>query len=881
MKKFYFKTSLVLLFFFLVVAAAQYFFSQSLLNTLAEAGFHQDDAAIIAKIRTDIGSLFQIHLLILLVLGILFFFFFWMAFLRPLGEIRQALDRPRADSIADRMLPQRGIFHEIPEIITGIDGLWRQVRGKSEEIEESQDHLEALMRTAQVMVVIFDPQFLPIYLNEYGMKKLQVNKEEMAHIKISDLMGKPFTQQMSLELDEQGNLINKEMVLTLRNGEKMDVDFSLSRIFDSHKKITNYIAVIADITKRKRAEINLKNQILYSNQIFQSIPEMIVITDRNLRITFINRRAKEVVNQIEFNVIGQTIHILLSKKSNESGFDELLRNIILKGKGINQINVLNPFLEEENYVDLVIEPLRSGQTPIGSIVMIRDISEWRNLTSQLRLLQGFMQKLINASPYAVISINEDSLINTWNLSAERILKVPFAEAFGKNLFSILPLFDHYRDTINEVMILKKTVYLSDEKIFIGEEDFIVANLTLYPVTTDQSGAVIHIEDVSELKKLESTLLQAQKMESLGVLTSSIIHDFNNVLSGILGYASLLERKVGTDPKLNKYVSTIISSSERASSLINQILNFSRKKLSEKEVININDLIRETLDFIILNLKNIRVDVTLFEGKILLSADRTKISQSIINLVMNAKDAFAKTADPVIRIRTDRIAVKGQKHLLDGQYALIEVSDNGCGISRENQSKIFEPFFTTKGQGKGTGLGLAIVREIVKDYNGDIEVESEIDKGTTFRIFLPTVDKTDYIPVAETKKETPAQLEGSVLLIDDEEVIREIGAEMLRTIGLECFTAADGREGIELYKQKQADITLVILDIEMPGISGDKVFQILRDLNPQVKILIASGYSREYLESNIFKTKLDHYIPKPFRIEQLSFQIDRLMKGTDA
>ena len=160
------------------------------------------------------------------------------------------------------------------------------------------------------------------------------------------------------------------------------------------------------------------------------------------------------------------------------------------------------------------------------------------------------------------------------------------------------------------MILKKTIYLNDEKIFIGEEDFIVANLTLYPVTAEQNGVVIHIEDVSALKKLESSLLHAQKMESLGLLTSHIVHDFNNLLSGIMGYASLLEKKIADDPKVKKYVSTIINSSERASTLISQLLNFSRKKMAEKEIININDLIKESLDFLSMNLKTINLDVQL-------------------------------------------------------------------------------------------------------------------------------------------------------------------------------------------------------------------------------------------------------------------------------
>ena len=279
-----------------------------------------------------------------------------------------------------------------------------------------------------------------------------------------------------------------------------------------------------------------------------------------------------------------------------------MRNVLEGGNSVHRINTLNPVLEEESYVDLIVEPLKSGNIIIGGIIMLRDISEWRGLTAQLRSLQGFMQKLINASPYAVISINEHNLITTWNSAAEKILGVSFANAFGKNLYALLPLFDKYKDIINEIMILKKTIYLNDEKIFIGEEDFKVANLTLYPVTAEQNGVVIHIEDVSALKKLESSLLQAQKMESLGLLTSHIIHDFNNLLSGIMGYASLLEKKIADNPKVKKYVTTIINSSERASTLINQLLNFSRKKMAEKEIININDLIKESLDFLAMNLK---------------------------------------------------------------------------------------------------------------------------------------------------------------------------------------------------------------------------------------------------------------------------------------
>jgi signal transduction histidine kinase/ActR/RegA family two-component response regulator len=445
---------------------------------------------------------------------------------------------------------------------------------------------------------------------------------------------------------------------------------------------------------------------------------------------------------------------------------------------------------------------------------------------------------------------------------------------------LLPLFDKYRDAINEVMILGKTIYLNDEQVFIGEEDFKVANLTFYPVAAEQNGMVIHIEDVSALKKLESSLIHAQKMESLGLLTSHIIHDFNNLLSGIMGYASLLEKKIADNPKVQKYVSTIITSSERASTLINQLLNFSRKKMAEKEIININDLIKESLDFLAVNIKTINLDIQLYQNQILLQADKTKISQILINLIVNARDALESAERPIIRLRTDLVEISNQGNLLDGKYALIEISDNGAGISPENQKKIFEPFFTTKGKGRGTGLGLAIVREIIHDYNGSIELDSQVGRGATFSILLPVFEHQSYLSPPREELAPTAPIEGLVLLIDDEEVVREIGCDMLKTLGLKCLTAANGTEGIELFKKHGADISLVILDIEMPGISGDKVFHILRELRPETKILIASGYGREYLEAEVFKAKISHFMPKPFKTEQLTYQVSKLLAAAD-
>jgi two-component system NtrC family sensor kinase len=859
------KLFVILLICFAIVAAAQY---------------GQQNILFQRWLPKGTLALYLLNALVLLVFFLLLFFFLRATLVKPLQQIQDNLHVFQRTGSTRMPLRRSFFFREIDGIFAGQEKMFLQFQENIAERDEAKEYLEKLMLASPSIVVTLNARLRPTFMNEYGLQRFQTDRNAISHLRFGDFLEKAFIRQTAAEFRGKERVEDKETTLTLKTGEKIDIAISLAKIRGPNNALSGYLAVVTDISKRKKAEIDLKNQILFSRQIFQSIPEMIIIVDLRLRITFINRRASDLIQTRAGSIVGQNLGHILTRNSIESGFDELVRNVLGGSGSVHRINTLNPVLEEESYVDLIVEPLKSGKIIIGGIIMLRDISEWRSLTAQLRSLQGFMQKLINASPYAVISINEHNLITTWNSSAEKILGISFANAFGKNLYALMPLFEKYKDVINEIMILKKTIYLNDEQIFIGEEDFKVANLTLYPVAADPNGVVIHIEDVSALKKLESSLLQAQKMESLGLLTSHIIHDFNNLLSGIMGYASLLEKKIADNPKVQKYVSTIINSSERASTLINQLLNFSRKKMAEKEIININDLIKESLDFLAMNLKMLNLDIQLYQSQILLQADKTKISQILINLIINARDAMENVAKPIIRIRTDLVDISNQNNLLDGKYALIEISDNGSGISPENQKKIFEPFFTTKGQGRGTGLGLAIVREIIKDYNGQIEMDSQIGRGTKFKILLPVFQEEKFQASAKEESQPEAPLEGLVLLIDDEEVVREIGSDMLKAMGLTCLTASNGAEGIEIFKKNISEIKLVLLDIEMPGMSGEKVFRLLRGLRPDIKILIASGYGKDYLEAQVFKGKIGHFIPKPFKIEQLSYQVMKLIGGRD-
>ncbi|HDP94174.1 MAG TPA: PAS domain-containing hybrid sensor histidine kinase/response regulator [Candidatus Aminicenantes bacterium] len=801
----------------------------------------------------------------------------WLTFLRPLSRLgrnlrsisreNDVLDLPRQHSLLSSSL--ENLFVDTREVV-------QRLTHNIQEVREAKEYIETLMKTVSVFIAVLDADLKLVDINEFGLKKLKIRREEIPGIDLEKLFGMDELNQLSTELRDRGHVTNREMVIYLPDGRTMNVDASISSEIDSHEtERLGYIAVFSDITLRKKAEVNLRNQITFSRQIFKTIPDIILITDMQRKVIFMNQKAESLLK--ERLSANRDLADLLSQRSLESGFDEYLRNSIRDGRDIKQINVLNPFMEEESFVDLIIEPLRTHSGLIGGLILVRDITEWRDLTQKIQNLQVFMQKLIDASPYAIISVTEDNHVTVWNGSAEKIFGISAGDALGKNAFDVCPAFTNYRDIINEVRILNKTVFLNDEMLLVEKDDSNrIVHLNIYPVQSEGRSVVINIQDVTELKQLENSLMQAQKMESLGLLTSGIIHDFNNVLSGIMGYASLLDKKIPDDSLLKRYVRSILSSSDRASMMIRQILEYSRKKLAKREVIPLHEIVDESLDFLSPHLRSIRVVRRLSDEDLFVHADRTRISQVLINLLVNARDALKGRPEPTIEIATARKQILRHKTIPDGEYVLIQVHDNGRGIRPEHLERIFEPFFTTKSRVAGTGIGLATVREIVKDFSGEILVESKLDQGATFFVFIPAASPRTENPREQAKEEVRPLVAGWALLIDDEEVVREIGTDMLHSLGIKCLTAADGEEGVRIFRENRDQISFVILDIEMPGMSGDQVYEELQRIRPGIKVLFASGYSREYLENKYFKRRIRDFMAKPFQLNQLSRNIHNLM-----
>jgi len=402
----------------------------------------------------------------------------------------------------------------------------------------------------------------------------------------------------------------------------------------------------------------------------------------------------------------------------------------------------------------------------------------------------------------------------------------------------------------------------------------------YPIRDRQSGkisgVVEFVRDITEKKRLESQLIQAQKMEAIGTLAGGIAHDFNNILMGIQGHTSLM--LVDTDHSSPNYESLkgIEKFVKNAANLTRQLLGFARGGKYEVRPANPNELVATSAELFGRTHKKIHMNLTCQDTVWAVAVDQQQIEQVLLNLYLNASQAMEGRGD--ITIETRNVTLKGthpkQPHCAPGNYVRISIHDTGKGMDKRTQERIFEPFFTTKEMGRGTGLGLASVYGIINNHGGMINVHSRKGTGSTFNVFLPVSKDT----VSPEKKSPSDPLIGSetILLVDDEQLVLDIGRRMLTRIGYNILTAPDGREAIQVFEKNRDQISLVILDVIMPGMSGGETFDRLRSLKPDVKVLLASGYSIDGEAEKIMERGCNGFIQKPFDLKQLSQKIRNIL-----
>ena len=397
-----------------------------------------------------------------------------------------------------------------------------------------------------------------------------------------------------------------------------------------------------------------------------------------------------------------------------------------------------------------------------------------------------------------------------------------------------------------------------------------------------------LRDVSERKeaeaknrKLEIQVRQAQKMESIGTLAGGIAHDFNNILMGIQGNASLMGLK--TEPGHPNYekIKNIEMYVQSGTELTRQLLGFARRGKYHAIATDVNDVINKSATMFGRTKKEIQIKMDLATDIWTVEVDRGQIDQALLNLYVNAWQAMPHGGD--LYLKTENVVldaefVNSKPYKVDpGDYIKITVTDTGIGIDRETRERIFEPFFTTKEMGRGTGLGLASVYGVIKNHGGYINVYSEIDQGTTFTIYLPASRKKIEKQIEKTVA-TLALGTGTILLIDDEEMIIKVGKELLQELGYDVLSARSGQEAMELYEKNADKIDLVIMDMIMPGMGGGETFDRLKKINPDIKVLLSSGYSINGQASKILERGCDGFIQKPFNLIQLSDKISQIIRS---
>ncbi len=494
-----------------------------------------------------------------------------------------------------------------------------------------------------------------------------------------------------------------------------------------------------------------------------------------------------------------------------------------------------------------------------------------------------LELMLDASPGIIFFKDHEQRILRCNKKFFKITGLPAHEVIGKKYTEMFPENkNEYLKADMEVMKNGKPLLNIKESIRTpdGVRRISIDRVPYKDIDEHVAGLIGFTLDITDMeraeeekKRLEDQLQYAQRMESIGTLAGGMAHNFNNLLMGILGNSSLM--LLDTDPESPNYhyLKTIEKLVKSGSDLTRQLLNYARESDFQIKVWDLNSLVRETSSTFRITRKEIVIHLDLEAGLPGVKLDRDLIEQSLLNLYINAADAIGESGE--LYIKTMRITHKDINkkpfNPKPGSYVLLTIRDTGLGMDEKTKERIFDPFFTTKGLAKGTGLGLASVYGTIKAHLGYIDVSSEKGKGTTFYIYLPAASEE----IAEIPKPPQPELikgKGVILLIDDEEIVIETGEQILKKLGYTVIKAGNGSRALELYKENSDKIDVVLLDMIMPEMSGGEIFKRLREINPEAKVILLSGYSLDGYAQEIMDRGCNGFIQKPFSIAELSQKI---------
>jgi len=773
-----------------------------------------------------------------------------------------------------------------------------------EEIKKAFDELSAIYRNVPVLMILLDQDLRVKKANNMFFQFVGHSFDEMegliwgdairCHNSVNDPKGCGFGPYC-------GECYIRNLILdTLKNGKSyygVEVKLSLSIKGKLEEKwfvintnpvkigeTFNALVSLHDITQLKFALEEAHDNMEVLRAFINANPETCLLLDEKGTILIANETLSKRLGKSMEDLIGSCLYDLLPEdlaRERRANIDKVFRT----GSPLR----FEDEREGRAYETFVYPIFDSdGRVKMVSILGV-DITEHRQMEESIRRSEERFRELFNYAPVGYHEYDREGRITEVNQTELEMLGYSREEMLGRRVWEFVV------EEISEKMVRGKAsgiipVEGSFERKYKRKDGTILHVLITDRALKDSEGRIIGIrtalQDISRLKEVEKEkeslqeqLRQSQKMEAIGRLAGGVAHDFNNLLTVIKGYAQLSLLGLKEDSPLRDALKEIGGAADRASQLTRQLLAFSRRQIFEMKVLNINSIIKDLEKMV---RRIIGEDIELVSiladdlGKV--KTDPGQIEQVILNLVVNARDAMPEGGRLTIETKDvflDEEYAKSHVAVTAGPYVMLSVSDTGCGMTPEVKEKIFEPFFTTKEKGKGTGLGLSTVYGIVKQSGGNIWVYSEPGQGSTFKIYLPRVEEEGEFQRVPIEKEIPKGSE-TILVIEDDDSVRKVAVRFLKRQGYVVFEAKRGEEALEIFKNHNGPIHLILVDVIMPGESGPQLIERIKENSWEFKVLYMSGYTDNAIVHHGVLKKGVEFIQKPFTLESLSRKVREVL-----
>jgi PAS domain S-box-containing protein len=783
-----------------------------------------------------------------------------------------------------------GHYHTVKFPLHGAAGQVKAVGGISIDISERKKTEHAVRDSEERYRLLFERNLAGVYQATFSGKLVDCNQafvnmlgREKREELLEQLLPALFFQRADWDrliarLEKQGSVTLHENSWRRKDGSTLHTLQNVSLHDGSDGRFLQ--GTVIDISERWRTRQELIQERHLLRTLMDHVPDAIYFKDDQSRFTRVNQAfARHFGQNDPAQFIGRSDFDFFTEEHARQAYEDE-KEVMRTGQPVIGKEEKETWADgRETWVSTSKMPLRDVQGKIiGTFGLSRDITERKRAEEALRETNQTLQAMILASPLAVVALGFDGKIKLWNPAAERLLGWTAAEIAGGHVPDIVPP-DRKEERRAFLETLAKGESITGIETRRRRKDGVEIDVSLSAAPLRSGGGVISavlfvLADMTERKRLEEQLRQAQKMEAIGQLAGGVAHDFNNLLTAILGNVSLLLSAVPDHEPNRDLLRDIERAATRAAELTGQLLGFSRQTLLRLEPTNLNTVIRETVAILRWTIDpRITVEVQTGGEIWAVQADSGQMSQVLMNLCLNARDAMPEGGRLLLQtdnVILDKEYVRQHIDARAGEFVRLRVSDTGCGIPPDVQARIFDPFFTTKEPGKGTGLGLAMVFGIVKQHHGWIECHSEVGKGTDFDIYLPRCHETiaGDMPAPSLLSTPSGGGNETILLVDDEAIIRNLGRTILQRYGYSVVVAEDGQDALEIYQRNAGEIDLVILDLTMPRLSGRDTFHQLLSIDPNVRVLFSSGYSAEQMTEADREGVLG-FVNKPYRPQGLA------------